>query len=127
MLCCIAVSCLTVSCLLASCGSASNGKFLKMTNDTPVTVMMTLCTGNYAADQRCSASRKVAARGSADFSLPAKSAPLRMVRITGYGKQPLCFVVPPDTLPADAFADVTQVQPGGCLGFNGVAPSTSAG
>jgi hypothetical protein len=110
---------LTVACLLASCGSASSGKFLKMTNDTPVTVMMTLCAGNSAADQRCSAPQKVAPRGSADFSLQPKSAPLKMVRITGYGRQPLCFTVPPDTLAADAFVEVTQVQPGGCLGFNG--------
>jgi hypothetical protein len=119
MLCCTAVSWLTVACLLASCGSTSHGKFLKMTNDTPVTVTMRSCTGNHAADQRCSAPQKVAPRGSADFSLQPKSAPLKTVRITGYGKQPLCFTVPPDTLPANAFVDVTQVQPGGCLGFNG--------
>jgi hypothetical protein len=119
MLVCIAVSPLTLGCLLASCGSASDGKFLKMTNDTPVTVTMTLCTENYAVGQRCSAPQKVAPRGSAHFSLPPKSALPKVVRISGYGRQPLCFVVPPDTLPADAFADVTQVQPGGCLGFNG--------
>lgn len=89
-------------------------------NDTPVTVVMRSCTGNYAADQRCSAPEKVAPRSSADFSLPRKSVG-KEVRVTGYGRQPLCFRVPPDTLPVRTYAvvDVTQVQPGNCLGFNG--------
>jgi hypothetical protein len=119
MLVCIAVSSLTLAGLLASCSTTSHGKFLKMINDTPVTVTMTLCTENYAAGQRCSAPQKVAPQGSADFSLPPKNAPVQMVRTSGYGRQPLCFIVPPDTLPANAFVDVTQVQPGGCPGFNG--------
>jgi hypothetical protein len=119
MLFCIAVAWLTVAFLVASCGAASGGKFLKMINDTAVTVMMRSCTGNYAADQRCSAPQQVRPRGSADFSLAAKSAPTTEVKVTGYGGQPLCFMVPPVTLPADAVVDVTQVQPGNCLGFNG--------
>jgi hypothetical protein len=92
-----------------------------MINNTAVTVMMRSCTGNYAADQRCSAPEKVRARGSADFSLPPKSAPANEVKITGYGRDPLCFMVPPDTLRTRTYAvvDVTQVQPGNCLGFNG--------
>lgn len=120
MLFCIAGSWLTLACLVASCGAASHGKFLKMINDTPVTVTMRSCTGNYVADQRCSTPEKVAPQGAADFSLPRKSAPATEVKITGYGRQPLCFMVPPDTLRIQTYAvvEVTQVQPGGCLGFN---------
>jgi hypothetical protein len=121
MIFCIAVSWLTVACLVAGCGAASRGKFLKVINDTAVTVTMRSCTGNYAADQRCSAPEKAGPRGSADFSLLPKSAPMKEVKVTGYGTQPLCFMVPPDTLRAMTYAvvDVTQVQPGNCLGFNG--------
>ncbi len=118
---CIAVSWLTVACLVASCGAASRGKFLRMINDTGATVMMRSCTGDYAADQRCSTPEKVGPRGSADFSLSPVSAPTKEVKITGYGVQPLCFMVPPDTLRAGTYAvvEVTQAQPGNCLGFNG--------
>lgn len=117
----IAVSGLTVACVVTGCGAANHGTFLKMINNTTVTVMMRSCTGDYAADQRCSAPEKIAPRGSAEFSFPPKSAPMKEVKITGYGRQPLCFMVPPHTLPTGAYAvaDVTQVQPGGCLGSDG--------
>jgi hypothetical protein len=117
----IAVSWPTFACLVAGCGAASHGKVLKMINDTSVTVIMRSCTGNYAADQQCSAPDEVAPRSSADFSLPGKSAPAKQVRITGYGRQALCFMVPPDSLPTRTYVvvDVTQLQPGDCLGFNG--------
>lgn len=117
----LAVSGLTVACVVAGCGAANHGAFLKMINNTTVTVMMRSCTGDYAADQRCSAPQKIAPRGSAEFSLPPKNAPMKEVKITGYDRQPLCFMVPPRTLPAGAYAvvDVTQVQPGNCLGSNG--------
>jgi hypothetical protein len=106
---------------MAGCNAASRGAFLKMINDTPVTVTMRSCTGNYEASQRCSAPEKVAPQRSADFSLPPKDAPLTEVKITGYGGQPLCFMVPSNNLRVRTYAvvEVTQVQPGGCLGFNG--------
>jgi hypothetical protein len=79
------------------------------------------CTGNYVADQRCSAPEKAAPQRSAYFSLPRKDAPGTEVKITGYGGRPLCFMVPSNTLRfrTYAVAEVTQVQPGDCLRFNG--------
>jgi hypothetical protein len=115
----LALACSTVGCATESSNSttARHGTILTMVNDTPVTVTMKSCPANSPQALQCSAAFRIAPRGSAEFPLSEPAGyPARQVVITGYGRQPRCFLIPPSNLPDSVLAYVTQSHQNMCTG-----------
>ena len=123
----MAVSCralgLVLACLTAGCGTSSSsttarhGIILTMVNHTSVTVTMKSCPANTPQALQCSAVSTVGPGGSAEFPWPGSTGhQARQVVIGGYGRQLLCFLIPPNSLPKNVLADVTQSQQSMCTG-----------
>jgi hypothetical protein len=119
---------------LSGCGTRTHsngtpGKYLKVINNTGATVTMKSCTASAAQAKDCVGAARIAPGGAADFPLAAAGTQVRLVVITGYRSQPVCFPIPPASLPVRKYATVhvTGAQTGNCIGLHGGSSAAPAG
>jgi hypothetical protein len=111
---------------IGGCGTPAHhgglrGKFLKVINNTAGAVTMNSCPASAGHARDCSAAARTAPGKAGDFPLSPAGSLIRLVVISGYGGQPVCFPIPPTSphVRTSATVSVTDAQTGNCIGPDG--------